>query len=103
MFDSTQAQLNRGTLARIRSERPVTFAGIKAALDIYSAQSNGDAFYSHREGASDGLDDALRDAGWKITDQEGDYMWTATHPLSGACVRYLGGDVYCLEEGSVLL
>lgn len=91
---------HRATLARIRTERPGTFGGLKAVLDVLSRRSAGDAFFPG--GGSDSPDDALRDAGWRNTYEEGDYLWTATHPLSGASAHYVEGDVYCLEEGSVL-
>ncbi|MDN4473572.1 hypothetical protein [Demequina zhanjiangensis] len=91
----------RATLLRVRAERPVTFAGLKVILDVFHAKSSGDAFFPG--GADDGLDDALRDAGWSVTYEEGDYLWTATHPSSGASVHYVEGDVYCLSEGAVLL
>lgn len=91
----------RATLLRVRKERPVTFAGLKVILDAFQAKSSGDAFFPG--GAGDGLDDALRSAGWAITYEEGDYLWTAVHPFSGARVRYVEGDVYLLIEGTVLL
>ena len=61
-------------------------------VDAFQAKSSGDAFFPG--GAGDGLDDALRSAGWAITYEEGDYLWTAVHPFSGARVRYIEGDVY---------
>ena len=91
----------RATLMRIRVERPNTFAGLKAILDVFQAKSSGDA--SFPGGGGDGLNDALAFAGWRITYEEGDYLWTATHPASGAVVRYVEGDVYCVSDGSALL
>jgi len=85
------------TLATVRAERPATFAGVKLILDRFEAPSSGDAFFPG--GADDGLADAIMDAGWSLAFEEGDYLWTAAHPGSGAVIRYVEGDVYCLLEG----
>lgn len=88
------------TLARVRAERPTTFAGVKLVLDTFSAKSSGDAFFPG--GADDTLGDALSDAGWSVKWEEGDYLWTAVHRESGAVVQHVEGDVYCLLEGRTL-
>lgn len=87
------------TLARLRAEQPTTFAGVKLVLDTFAHKSSGDAFFPG--GADDTLADALMDAGWSVAFEEGDYRWTATHPISGAVLHHVEGDVYCLLEGGV--
>lgn len=86
------------TLALIRAEKPSTFAGLKLILDRFEPPSSADAFFPR--GADDTLGDAISDAGWSVDWEEGDYLWTATHPRSGAVIRHVEGDVYCLLEGS---
>lgn len=85
------------TLALVRAEKPSTFAGLKVILDRFEPPSSADAFFPG--GADDTLADAVMDAGWSLDYEEGDYLWTATHPYTGATVRYIEGDVYCLLEG----
>jgi len=80
------------TLNTIRAERPSTFAGVKLILDRFSAPSSGDAFFPG--GADDTLADALRDAGWDFDWDEADYLYTARHPLTGARLRYIEGDIF---------
>jgi hypothetical protein len=80
------------TLGRIRDEKPDTFDALKAILDRFHPPSSGDAFFPG--GADDTLADALRDAGWAITWREGDYLWDAHHPLTGAKVEHVEGDLY---------
>lgn len=80
------------TLARIRDEKPDTFDALKAILDRFHPPSSGDAFFPG--GADDTLADALRNAGWHVDFQEGDYLWTAWHPLTGASIRHVEGDIY---------
>ncbi|PWB97059.1 hypothetical protein [Homoserinimonas hongtaonis] len=87
------------TLATVRAERPATFAGLKLILDRFESPSSGDAFFLG--GADDDLADALADAGWSIKFEDGDYVYTAVHPESGAVVQHVEGDVYCLIEGRV--
>jgi len=87
------------TLATIRAERPATFAGLKLILDRFDRPSAGDAFFPG--GADDTLADALSDAGWSVKFEEGDYLYTAVHPESGAVVQHVEGDLYCLLEGHV--
>jgi hypothetical protein len=48
------------TLARVRAERPTTFAGLKVILDVFTAKSSGDAFFPG--GSDDTLAEALSDA-----------------------------------------
>lgn len=84
------------TLAVIRAERPSSFATLKVILDRFESPSSGDAFFPG--GADDDLASALADAGWDLTWEDGDYVWSARHPLSGAVLRYVEGDVYCLKE-----
>lgn len=80
------------TLARVRNERPDTFAALKAILDAFHAPSSGDAFFPG--GADDDLADALADAGWSLHFTEGSYVYTARHPLTGAKVQHVEGDLY---------
>ncbi|QEE61598.1 hypothetical protein FVA74_08420 [Salinibacterium sp. dk2585] len=87
------------TLALIRAEKPTTFAGVKLILDRFEPPSSGDAFFPG--GADDTLADAMNDAGWSVKLEEGDYLWTAVHPYSGAVVQHVEGDVYCLLEGQI--
>lgn len=80
------------TLARIRAERPTSFAGVKLILDVFSSKSSGDAFFPG--GADDTLAHALADSGWEIRFGDGDYVWVATHTDSNASLTYVEGDVY---------
>lgn len=79
------------TLARVRAERPSSFAGLKLILDVFHSRSSGDAFFP--DGADDTLADALADAGWGVTFLEGSYLYRAQHP-SGAVLTYVEGDLY---------
>lgn len=85
------------TLATIRAERPTTFAGVKLILDRFQPPSSGQAFFPG--GADDDLADALIDAGWDIRFTDGTYVYRAKHPVSGAVLEHVEGDVYCLKEG----
>lgn len=80
------------TLARVRTERPNTFDALKAILDAYEPPSSGDAFFPG--GADDDLADALHDAGWTLRFTEGVYVYTATHPTTGARLEHVEGDIY---------
>lgn len=88
------------TLQRIRSERPTTGAGLKLILDRFHRPSSGDMFFPG--GADDTLALALMDAGWSVDYEEGEYLYTAVHPKSGAVVHHVEGDLYCLLEGQPL-
>lgn len=85
------------TLARVRDEKPDTFAALKAILDRFSAPSSGDAFFPG--GADDDLADALSDAGWSLHFTEGSYVYTATHPTTGARLQHVEGDLYDQTKG----
>lgn len=85
------------TLGRIRAERPNTFYGVKLIVDVFSSRSSGEAFFPG--GADDTLALALMDAGWTVDFEEGDYLYTATNPVSGAVLHHVEGDLYCLLEG----
>lgn len=85
------------TLATVRAEKPSTFAGLKTILDRFEPPSSGEAFFPG--GADDTLAMALMSSGWSVAFEEGDYLWTAAHPVSGAVVQHVEGDVYCLKEG----
>lgn len=87
------------TLATVRAERPTTFTGLKLILDRFEPPSSGQAFFPG--GADDDLADALIDAGWSVDFEEGAYLYTAVHPVSGAVVQHVEGDLYCLKEGKV--
>lgn len=87
------------TLARVRAERPRTFAGLKLILDAFEPKSSGDAFFPG--GADDTLADALMNAGWSVDFEEGDYLYTVVHPESGAVIQHVEGDIYCLLEGRI--
>lgn len=80
------------TLARIRDEKPDTFAALKAILDRFEPPSSGDAFFPG--GADDTLAGALHSAGWELSFGDGDYVYTARHPKTGARLEYVEGDVY---------
>ncbi|KXZ61392.1 hypothetical protein Mlaev_00651 [Microbacterium laevaniformans] len=88
------------TLATIRAERPSTFAGLKLILDRFEPPSSGEAFFPG--GADDTLALALMEAGWSVDFEEGDYLYTAVHPESGAVVHHVEGDLYCLLEGQAI-
>ena len=87
------------TLATIRAEKPSTFAGVKLILDRFEPPSSGQAFFPG--GADDDLADALSDAGWSIKFEDGDYMYTAVNPMSGAILQHVEGDIYLLVEGTM--
>ena len=80
------------TLARIRNEKPDTFAALKAILDAFEPPSSGDAFFPG--GADDTLGAAMHDAGWFVTWEDGDYLWNARHPRTGSTLRHVEGDIY---------
>lgn len=80
------------TLARIRDEKPDTFAALKAILDRFAPPSSGDAFFG--DGADDTLADALRSAGWELKFFGAPYVYKAKHPLTGATLHYIEGDLY---------
>ncbi|WP_347756805.1 hypothetical protein [Agrococcus sp. ProA11] len=80
------------TLARVRQEKPDTFAALKAILDGFQPPSAADALFPG--GADDDLADALHDAGWHIHFTEGTYVYTATHPGTGAKLQHVEGDLY---------
>lgn len=86
------------TLATIRAEMPSSFAGVKLILDRFEPPSSGDAFFPG--GADDTLADALMDAGWSLDFEEGEYVYTAAHPRSGAVLQHVEGDLYCLKEAA---
>ena len=80
------------TLARVRDEKPDTFAALKAILDRFEPPSSGQAFFG--DGADDQLADALSDAGWHIDFIEATYLYTARHRTSDARLRYVEGDLF---------
>ena len=80
------------TLARVRAERPTSFAGVRLILEVFSPRSSGDAFFP--DGGDDTLADALTDAGWRVTFLEGTYLYRAEHCMSGATLTYVEGDLY---------
>jgi len=86
-----QWKRHAATLARIRAERPTSFAGVKLILEVFSARSSGDAFFP--DGADDTLAIALGDAGWSVDYLEGEYLYRASH-ASGAELTYVEGDIY---------
>jgi len=80
------------TLARIRAERPSTFPALKSILDAFQPPSSGDAFFPG--GTDDDLAAALHDAGWELRFGDGDYVYRAEHPATGARLTYVEGDLY---------
>lgn len=85
------------TLARVRSEKPRTFAALKAIIDAFHPVMGdipfcGDTFFP--SGGEDTLAAALRDAGWRRQFLEGSYWYVATHPGTGAVCTYIEGDLY---------
>ncbi|GLI28493.1 hypothetical protein ARHIZOSPH14_27350 [Agromyces rhizosphaerae] len=86
------------TLARVREEKPDTFAALKAILDSFEPPSSGDAFFPG--GADDGLADALHDAGWEIRFVGGSYVYIARHRRTGAKLHHVEGDLYDRTKGA---
>lgn len=80
------------TLARVRMGRPATTAAVVALLNDFQRPSAGIAFFGNN--ADDRLSEALADAGWDVQFIEGDYVWEARHPHSGAVLHSVEGDVY---------
>jgi hypothetical protein len=80
------------TLARVRAERPDTLEGLAAILNAFESPSSGTAFFGNN--ADDHLEDALESAGWHVRMIDGDYLWNASHPVTGAEIHYVEGDVY---------
>ena len=83
-------------LARVRAEKPDSFAAVKAILDAFQQTEGEQAFFPG--GADDTLGDAVEDAGWTVAWEEGDYLWNAHHPHTGSLIRYVEGDVYEAHE-----
>lgn len=83
------------TLVRVRSERPSTFAELKAILDRFhhGALAAGDAFFPSSS-ADEELWEALEDAGWLIEFGEASYVYEALHPATGARFEFVEGDLY---------
>lgn len=80
------------TLARIRAEKPDTFAALKAILDAFEPPSSGDAFFP--DGADDTLADALEAAGWRVEFREASYVYYAKHSTTSARLSYFEGDLF---------
>jgi len=80
------------TLERVRVLRPATTAELAAILNRFQPPSAGVAFFGNN--ADEHLSDALSDAGWDVQFIEGDYLWQAHHPVSGAWLHNVEGDVY---------
>jgi len=72
---------------------------VRGILDRFELPSSGHAFFPG--GTDDTLADALMDAGWSIYFDEGDYVYAAAHPVSGAVFQHVEDDLYCLLEGKV--
>lgn len=87
------------TLATVVAEKPTTGAALKLILDRFERPSSGDMFFPG--GADETLADALMAAGWSVDFEEGDYLYTAVHPYSGAIIQHVEGDIYILLEGRV--
>ena len=85
-------RLYDATLARIRTEKPDTFAALKGILDGFENPSSGDAFFP--DGADDTLADALEDAGWRVEFREASYVYYAKHSKTGARLSYFEGDLF---------
>lgn len=86
------------TLARVRAERPSTFAELKAILDEFhhGALAAGDAFFPSQS-ADEELWEALVDAGWSIEFGEAGYVYEASFPATGARFEFVEGDLYDLS------
>lgn len=80
------------TLARIREEKPSTFAAVKAILDAFQPPSSGQAFFP--DGGDDDLASALHDAGWQVRYADGTFVFLARHPQTGARLTYVEGDIF---------
>ncbi|TFC84496.1 hypothetical protein [Cryobacterium sp. TMT3-29-2] len=85
-------QAYAATLARIRAEKPDTFAALKAILDTFEPPSSGDAFFP--DGADDTLADALDNSGWRVEFREASYVYFAKHSKTGARLSYFEGDLF---------
>lgn len=84
------------TLARVRSERPSTFAELKAILDGFhhgALQDGGAQAFFPSQSADEELWEALVDAGWSVEFGEASYVYEAQHP-SGARFEFVEGDLY---------
>lgn len=80
------------TLESIRTEKPETFAALKAILDSFAPPSAAEAFFP--DGADDTLMAALQDSGWTVTWADAYYHYGARHRSSGTQIEYVEGDVY---------
>ena len=80
------------TLHRVATEKPDTFADLKAILDEFHPPSSGDAFFPG--GGDDDLMGALIEAGWTVTWAKASYYYSAQHPRTTAAITYVEGDVY---------
>ena len=76
-------------LDAIGATKPDTAAGV---IDIIG-RSHGHGFFAG-SGGDRTLWDALVTAGWSITWMEASYHWGAEHPVTGAQLTYVEGDVY---------
>ena len=81
------------TLARVRAERPSTFAELKAILDGFRLASSGDAFFPSQS-ADDELSDALMDVGWRLHFIDGGYVYEARNLLGVLQFEFVEGDLY---------
>jgi hypothetical protein len=80
------------TLARVRLERPSTTAAVVEILNAFQPPSAGIAFFGNN--ADEHLSTALAAAGWDVRYIEGDYLWEAHQPTTGAWLHNVEGDVY---------
>lgn len=53
----------------------------------------GAAFFAG-SGGDDTILEALQAAGWQLETMAASYDWTARHPLTGARIQYVEGDLY---------
>lgn len=88
------------TLDRIRTEKPCSFAALKAILDDFEPPSSGDAFFPG--GADETLWGALVDAGWEVYWAKADYHFKARvfdpQAKTWTKISHVEGDVYNLTK-----
>lgn len=93
-------------LARIATEKPDTFEGVRAVLldqaydeIVAEVHRNGtrrfdlDSAFFAGSGGDATLDDALEHAGWQMVGFTASYYYIMTHPHTGEALTYIEGDV----------
>lgn len=86
--DPFWAEVDR-KLDLIEASKPDTAAAVLAALG--STERTG---FFEGSGGDRQLLDSLLLAGWKVSEYEAIYFWTAKHPRTASTLEYIEGDVY---------